>query len=60
MWACGVLMYILLSGRLPFHADSDPDLFRLILEGKLVFKSPQFDNVSKEGEYSLLAPKLIF
>jgi calcium/calmodulin-dependent protein kinase I len=49
MWACGVLLYILLSGRLPFHADNDADLFRLIMEGKLVFKSPQFDNISKEA-----------
>jgi calcium/calmodulin-dependent protein kinase I len=49
MWACGVLLYILLSGRLPFHADNDADLFRLIMEGKLVFKSPQFDSVSKDA-----------
>jgi calcium/calmodulin-dependent protein kinase I len=50
MWATGVLLYILLSGRLPFHADNDAALFQLILEGKLVFKSPQFDTVSKEAQ----------
>jgi calcium/calmodulin-dependent protein kinase I len=50
MWAAGVLLYVMLSGRLPFHADNDPELFRLILEGKLVFKSPQFDTVSKEAQ----------
>lgn len=50
MWACGVLLYILLSGRLPFHADNDPELFKLIMEGNLVFKSPQFDTVSKEAK----------
>lgn len=49
MWACGVLLYILLSGRLPFHADNDAQLFQLIMEGKLVFKSPQFDTVSPEA-----------
>jgi len=49
MWACGVLLYILLSGRLPFHADNDAQLFQLIMEGNLVFKSPQFDTVSKEA-----------
>lgn len=49
MWACGVLLYILLSGRLPFHADNDAQLFQLIMEGNLVFKSPQFDSISKEA-----------
>lgn len=49
MWASGVLLYILLSGRLPFHADNDAALFQLIMEGKLVIKSPQFDTVSKEA-----------
>lgn len=50
MWACGVLLYILLSGRLPFHADTDPELFNLIMEGNLVFKSPQFDTVSESAK----------
>jgi calcium/calmodulin-dependent protein kinase I len=49
MWACGVLLYILLSGRLPFHADNDAQLFQLIMEGNLVFKSPQFDTVSSDA-----------
>jgi len=50
LWACGVLLYILLSGRLPFHADNDAQLFQLIMEGKLVFKTPQFDSVSADAQ----------
>lgn len=50
MWAVGVLLYILLSGRLPFSGDNDDDLFRAIMEGALVWKSPQFDEVSAEGK----------
>jgi calcium/calmodulin-dependent protein kinase I len=45
-WSTGVLLYVLLSGRLPFSADNDADLFRLIMKADLVFKSPQFDTVS--------------
>jgi len=50
MWACGVLLYVLLSGRLPFAADTDADLFKLIMVGDLVWKSPQFDTVSADAK----------
>jgi len=50
MWAVGVLLYILLSGRLPFSGDSDDELFKAILEGELVWKTPQFDDVSTDAK----------
>jgi len=50
MWSVGVLIYVLLSGRLPFAADSDAELFRLIIAGNLVWKSPQFDTVSADAK----------
>jgi len=50
MWAVGVLLYILLSGRLPFSGDEDDELFRNILEAKIVWKSPQFDTVSEDAK----------
>jgi len=46
MWSAGVMLYILLSGRLPFHAKEDHELFSKILSGSFQFKSPQFDTVS--------------
>jgi len=50
MWASGILLYVLLSGRLPFAADTDAELFKLIMAGDLVWKSPQFDTVSAEAK----------
>jgi len=50
MWATGVILYILLSGRLPFSGDNDDELFQAILEGDLIWKSPQFDTVSDEAK----------
>jgi calcium/calmodulin-dependent protein kinase I len=50
MWAVGVLLYILLSGRLPFSGDEDDELFKNILEAKIVWKSPQFDTVSEDAK----------
>jgi calcium/calmodulin-dependent protein kinase I len=50
MWAVGILTYILLSGRLPFSGDEDEELFRNILEAKIIWKSPQFDTVSKSAK----------
>jgi calcium/calmodulin-dependent protein kinase I len=46
MWAAGIILYVLLSGRLPFAAENENDLYKLIISGNLVFKTPQFDNVS--------------
>jgi len=46
LWASGVILYILLSGKLPYAAEREPDLYQLIIDNNLVFKSPQFDSVS--------------
>jgi len=41
MWSVGVVMFVMLFGYPPFHAESDSDIFRLILAG--------FDPVTKKG-----------
>jgi len=50
MWASGIILYVLLSGRLPFAAENENDLYKLIVGGKLIFKSPQFDSVSESAK----------
>jgi len=49
-WAAGVLLYVLLSGRLPYSGETDVDLFQAIIETELVWKKPQFDTVSDEAK----------
>jgi len=41
MWSVGVVMFVMLFGYPPFHAEADADIFRLILAG--------FDPVTKKG-----------
>lgn len=41
MWSVGVVMFVMLFGYPPFHAEADADIFRLILGG--------FDPVTKKG-----------
>ena len=52
IWSCGVIMYILLSQRLPFKSDSDneEELLNKILLGKFDLESPPFDKISKNAK----------
>ena len=47
MWSVGVILYILLCGFPPFHAENMRDLYRKIKRGDYSFPSPYWDNVSK-------------
>lgn len=39
LWACGVLLYVLLCGTFPFKSAFEKDLFRKISKGQFNFES---------------------
>lgn len=50
MWACGVILYMLLSGAPPFYHDDDKQLFKLIRNGSFSFQDPVWDLISAEAK----------
>jgi calcium-dependent protein kinase len=48
LWSCGVILYILLSGKPPFPGQSDNVIFEKIRIGKYNMNIKQFENVSSE------------
>ncbi|KAI9293588.1 Pkinase-domain-containing protein [Neoconidiobolus thromboides FSU 785] len=49
IWSCGVILYVMLCGRLPFDDDYIPHLFKKITEG--IFSLPTF--LSNEAKHLL-------
>lgn len=50
IWSCGVIMYILLSGEIPFKGGTQCEIEERILRGKYCFYNHLFKNVSYEAK----------
>lgn len=50
LWSIGVLLYILLSGYLPFGGDDPAQVFDKILQAKVTFKQKEWSSVSDEAK----------
>ena len=50
IWACGIILYIMLSGKPPFYSDDEEELREQICSMKYDFNYPEFDKVSKDAK----------
>ena len=50
MWALGVVTYMLLSGKRPFHHQDKREKARMIRHDQLKFPSPEWDRVTQEAK----------
>lgn len=50
MWSVGVLMYQMLSSRLPFEGGQTKSVLYAILDGRWTFPSPEFDLISNDAK----------
>ena len=48
VWSCGVILYMLLSGRPPFGGSSDTEIIDRIRKGKYDLALPPFDTCSSD------------
>ena len=50
MWSVGCIVYLLLSGNLPFLGRSQKELFRKIISGKFEFKEDIWNDISDDAK----------
>ena len=49
IWACGVILYIMLCGKPPFYSQDEEELKRNICRMKYTFDYPEFKKVSQDA-----------
>jgi calcium-dependent protein kinase len=50
IWSCGVLLYILLSGKPPFGGQTDQDILKKVEKGEYSFNRPGWESISAEAK----------
>lgn len=50
LWSAGVLLYILLSGYIPFNGESATEVYEAILDGHYSMKQKEWKKVSEDGK----------
>jgi len=50
IWSCGVILYILLTGRPPFDGKNDDEILQSVAAAKINLDGPLFQNTSDLGK----------
>ena len=50
MWSCGVIMYMMLSGKAPFNGENEEEIYQSIKKGKYDFDSEKWDEISNDAK----------
>lgn len=51
VWACGVVMYILLSGKFPFGGNGEKEYYARVLSTDAYFPAKEWDHVSASAKH---------
>lgn len=50
LWSIGVVLYIMLSGKVPFPGDSNKEIIENVIKGEYHFEHETFKNVSPQAK----------
>lgn len=50
IWSCGVILYVLLSGRPPFNGENEKDIMSKVMVGIYKVEGPGWEGVSEEAK----------
>jgi len=50
MWSCGVILFIMLSGKMPFYGETDEECLQKISEGEFHFQEDEWEHIGPEAK----------